>query len=169
MTRRHIHYEAAFEQFVRDRGWPYVAIDEAKRAVFSGAHIKSFDFLVYPDTDVHVLVDVKGKKLAEPGPRGGRSWQNWVNRDDVDGLQQWQKVFGQQYRATFVFAYWLTGQQRIEDETAFVFRDRRYMFLAVYLDEYIEVMRTRSQRWNTVAVPAKMFDTIAFDIATRWE
>ena len=31
MTKRHIHYEAAFEDFIRSRRVPYVAVDEARR------------------------------------------------------------------------------------------------------------------------------------------
>ena len=47
MAHRSVHYEAAFEDYLRAKGWPYVAIDEAKKTVFAGASIKSFDFLVY--------------------------------------------------------------------------------------------------------------------------
>ena len=48
MAQQHIHYEAAFQDFLRSRGWPYLPIDEQKKAIFSGARVKSFDFLVYP-------------------------------------------------------------------------------------------------------------------------
>jgi len=37
MADRNIHYEAAFEAFLRERGIPYVAVDEAKKALFSTA------------------------------------------------------------------------------------------------------------------------------------
>ncbi|MHC4674764.1 MAG: HYExAFE family protein, partial [Planctomycetota bacterium] len=63
MTRRHIHYEAAFEDYLRSRGVPYVPVDEARRAIFSGAKIKSFDFLVYPGNEHHWIVDIKGRKF----------------------------------------------------------------------------------------------------------
>ncbi len=46
MSKGRHHYEEAFEDYLRGAGRPYVAVDDAKRAVFSGAHIKSFDFLV---------------------------------------------------------------------------------------------------------------------------
>ena len=32
MADRSVHYEAAFEAFLRQKGIPYVAVDEAKRA-----------------------------------------------------------------------------------------------------------------------------------------
>ncbi|MGH7178905.1 MAG: HYExAFE family protein, partial [Tepidisphaeraceae bacterium] len=44
---RKVHYEAAFEAFLRQRGIPYVAVDEAKKALFADAKLKSFDFVVY--------------------------------------------------------------------------------------------------------------------------
>src|SRR5688500_7028395 len=44
MADRKIHYEAAFEAYLRERGIPYVAVDEAKKAIFANAKLKSFDF-----------------------------------------------------------------------------------------------------------------------------
>ena len=42
MANRDNHYEAAFEEFLRSRGVPYVAVDEARRSLLSdGASIKS--------------------------------------------------------------------------------------------------------------------------------
>ena len=41
MADRTIHYEAAFEAFLRSRGIPYVAVDEAKKALFADAKLKS--------------------------------------------------------------------------------------------------------------------------------
>ena len=49
MTRRYIHYEAAFEDYVISRGWPYVPVLEQRRVIFSGARVKSFDLMVYPN------------------------------------------------------------------------------------------------------------------------
>ena len=31
-----VHYEAAFEDFLRRKGLPYIAVDEAKKALFAG-------------------------------------------------------------------------------------------------------------------------------------
>jgi hypothetical protein len=42
MANRDNHYEAAFEQHLRSRGVPYIAVDEAKRSLLSdGASLKS--------------------------------------------------------------------------------------------------------------------------------
>lgn len=44
VANRDNHYEAAFEDYLRARGIPYVAVDEAKRSLLSsGASIKSLD------------------------------------------------------------------------------------------------------------------------------
>ena len=58
------HYERAFEWYLRQRDMRYVAVDQAKKAVFSGVRLKSFDFIVYSGRGRAVLLDVKGRKLA---------------------------------------------------------------------------------------------------------
>src|SRR5512133_477719 len=45
MADRKVHYEAAFEAMLRAKGIPCGAVDEAKRAVFANAKLKSFDFV----------------------------------------------------------------------------------------------------------------------------
>jgi hypothetical protein len=46
MADRDNHYEVAFEEYLRSRGIPYVAVDEARRSLLSeGGSIKSLDFM----------------------------------------------------------------------------------------------------------------------------
>jgi len=74
MANRDNHYEAAFEAYLRSRGVPYVAVDEAKRSVLSdGGSIKSLDFIVSTPCQVTWLVDVKGRKF----PSGDIQKQYW--------------------------------------------------------------------------------------------
>jgi hypothetical protein len=76
MANRDNHYEAAFEEYLRSRGVPYVAVDEAKRSVLSdGGSIKSLDFIVSTPNRVTWLVDVKGRKF----PSGDIQKQYWKN------------------------------------------------------------------------------------------
>ncbi len=95
MANRDNHYEAAFEEFLRSRGVPYVAVDEAKRSLLSdGGSIKSLDFIVSGGVDlsecqaagkdictnhsarsVTWLVDVKGRRF----PSGDVQKQYWKN------------------------------------------------------------------------------------------
>ena len=62
-TKEVVHYEAAFEDYLRKKGLPYIAVDEAKKALFAGAKLKSFDFVVYNKKGPNLLVDVKGRSL----------------------------------------------------------------------------------------------------------
>ena len=65
-SKKTSHYEAAFEDYLRHHGLPYIAVDEAKRSLFGTAKLKSFDFVVYRPNGTNLLVDVKGR-VAAPG------------------------------------------------------------------------------------------------------
>ena len=171
MAHRNIHYEAAFEDYLRCLGLPYVAVDEAKKAIFAGAAVKSFDFLVYSTNGPNLLTDVKGRKFPDSGAGrrrcNTRAWENWITRDDAEGLAEWEKVFGSDFRATLVFAYWLQGPpQRAPFEDVHVFRKRHYAFMAVSLADYVSAARPRSAKWQTIAVPSAVFATQAADVAS---
>ena len=170
MTRRSIHYEAAFEDYLRCRGLPYVAVDETKKAIFAGAAVKSFDVLVYSGSGANLLVDVKGRKFPDSssGRRGGssRAWENWITRQDVEGLGEWEKVFGSDFRAVLVFAYWLQGPvQRSPFEDVHIFREKSYGFVGVPLDRYVAGARPRSAKWGTITMPTAAFRKEIVDIA----
>jgi hypothetical protein len=162
MTLRHVHYEVAFEDFLRSRGVPYVAVDETRRAVFGGSTVKSFDFLVYGLGERHWLVDVKGRHFPYIDHRGCRRyWENWVLQDDLDSLMEWQAVFGGEFEARFVFAYLLDGPpDRWPAVRPHTFRGEYYAFLAVSMEEYRQYCRRRSPRWETVSVPRSTFRRI---------
>lgn len=171
VAHRNVHYEAAFEDYLRAKGLPYVAVDEARKAIFAGASLKSFDFLVYSSSGPNLLVDVKGRKFPDGSPGRARSasraWENWVTTDDVDGLREWEKVFGTDFRAVLVFAYWLQGPpQRAPFEDVHLFRQRHYAFMAVPLADYTAAARSRSARWRTICVPSAEFARRAGDIAS---
>ncbi len=163
MTRRHIHYEAAFEDYLRSRGVPYVAVDESRRAIFAGERIKSFDFLVYPAGEQHWIVDVKGRQFPYINEKGAkRYWENWVTRDDLDGLHEWQEVFGRDFDARLVFAYLLDGPpDRWPSVRPHVYMGEEYAFLVARADDYREHCRRRSASWDTVSVSTAAFRRIA--------
>ncbi len=171
MAHRNVHYEAAFEDYLRAKGWPYVAVDEAKKAIFADAAVKSFDFLVYSQTGPNLLADVKGRKFPDGvrgrKRRGGRAWENWITGEDADGLREWQRVFGQDFLAVLVFAYWLQGPPlRSPFDDVHLFRKRHYAFVVVPLDEYLSAARPRSARWGTLGVSSAEFARLAADVAT---
>jgi len=162
MTRRHIHYEAAFEDYLRSEGIAYIAVNEQRKAIFSGARVKSFDFLVYRRPGQTWLVDVKGRKFPYDTPANKRYWENWVTQDDLDGLKQWGAVFGDGFVSTIVFAYQLLGPECKQPTThVHPFRNDYYSFLAVPVTEYARFATVRSPKWQTLSVPAKRFRELA--------
>ncbi|MFO0838929.1 MAG: HYExAFE family protein [Phycisphaerae bacterium] len=161
----HNHYEQAFEHFLRARQIPYVAVDEAKRAVFRDARLKSFDFIVYSRQETSWLVDLKGRRWA--ARRGGArpAWENWVTQADIDGLRQWEHVFGAGFRGLLVFGYWLEETAKPPPELVHSFREASYVFTAVPLDEYAQAARERSPKWGTVSMPVAEFARFVRPIA----
>ena len=161
MAQRHIHYEAAFEDYVRSRGWPYIPVDEHKKAIFAGARIKSFDFLVYPPGDKAWLVDVKGRKFPYEAKGTKRYWENWVTREDLEGLRRWEGVFGDGFEPALVFVYWLVGPPGREPTLeTHMYRNEYYSFLWVSASDYEAHARQRSPKWNTVTVATRVFRTL---------
>ncbi len=162
MARRHIHYEAAFEDYLRSRGLPYVAVDETRKAIFAGARVKSFDFLVYHDRGANRLVDVKGRKFPYDTLGNRRQWENWVTEEDLQSLAEWERVFGEGFEAVLVFAYWLTSSGADAPfHSLHPFRGEYYAFLAVPLSAYRSKSVRRSPKWGTVTVPTKAFRELA--------
>lgn len=156
---RSLHYEAAFEAFLRQRGIPYVAVDEAKKALFSNAALKSFDFVVYSKNGPNLLVDVKGRQRRGTSASSG-GLQTWATEQDVNDLMQWEQVFGEGFKAVLTFIYWIDAPLTPEPGM-FSHQDRWYHLLGVELAEYRNHMRRRSVKWETVALPLADFRTLA--------
>jgi hypothetical protein len=154
------HYETAFEAYLRDRRLGYVAVDESRRSSLADEPVKSIDFIVYGSGGSKLLVDIKGRKF--PGKSKGklrRIWQNWVEEDDVEGLERWQASFGPEYRALLVFAYYILPEVEMRRGTAdvWVWRGRRYLMRAVPVIDYRQHMRVRSPKWRTVHLPMAVY------------
>ncbi|HEY0008446.1 MAG TPA: HYExAFE family protein [Tepidisphaeraceae bacterium] len=158
MADRSVHYEAAFEAYLREKKIPYVAVDEAKKALFSDAKLKSFDFVVYSQSGPNLLIDVKGRQARQTSTRP--SFQTWATERDVEDLMQWQQVFGNGFQAVLAFVYWIENPLIPEPEM-FTFRDRWYLLMGVELQEYRDHMRRRSEKWQTVALSAEDFRQLA--------
>lgn len=176
MAQRRFHYEQAFEHFLRANRVPYVAVDEAKKALMPAAgrlhakptadekSLKSFDFVVYTPNR-NLLVDVKGRMFgstASANPHSSRRFESWVTVDDVESLKHWQNLFGSDFEAVFVFAYCL--RQQPPDalfEELFAFGERWYALREVRLAEYCKEMVNRSDKWQTVHIPGEAFSRIS--------
>jgi hypothetical protein len=159
MAQRRFHYDLAFEHYLRAKQIPYVAVDEARKALQGPTKLKSFDFVVYAQRGANLLVDVKGRKHSG---RSQRSLDNWVTEDDVTDLVKWQGVFGEGFRAALVFLYWCEAQppDALFHEI-YTFGDKWYAVLAMMVDEYQQHMTPRSGKWRTVHVPAEKFNRLA--------
>ncbi|MGQ0628326.1 MAG: HYExAFE family protein [Phycisphaerales bacterium] len=186
MSQTRYHAERAFESYLRARRIPYVAVNEARRALLpleaaspADDRLKSFDFVVY-GRDRNLLVEVKGRRLAanaragiparhqRPGglaparSGGGRGagprLECWSTERDVADLLRWQSLFGEGFEAAFVFVYACVTQPAdgVFDEV-FPFEGAWYALRAIGAETYARQMKVRSPRWGTVDLPARVF------------
>jgi hypothetical protein len=160
MANRTNLYEAAFEQFLRDRRVPYVAVDESKRSVLPGTTLKSLDFLVSAPGGGTWLVDVKGRRF--PSGEQKQYWRNWSTRDDLTSLTQWEELFGPRSQALFVFAYKVIGARSpLPAEMLYPFRGALLGFVGIRLADYVPHARLISPKWQTVALSTRRFRQLA--------
>jgi hypothetical protein len=173
MAQRRFHYEQAFEHYLRANRVPYVAVDEAKKALLPDggelASLKSFDFVVY-GAERNLLVDVKGRMYGvnASSATSNRRFESWVTEEDVEALAHWQQLFGDDFQAAFVFVYCLRQQPPDALFTeVFPFGDRWYVLREAPLEAYRREMRPRSARWRTVHVPAEAFMRLSRPFSVR--
>lgn len=158
MADRKVHYEAAFEQYLRNKGLPYVAVDEAKKALFSTAKLKSFDFVVYSRSGPNLLVDVKGRSCRDREKVKG--FETWATEQDVEDMAQWEQVFGEGFNAIFAFVYWIECPM-VTEPGMFEFKERWYLSMGINLAEYRDHMKRRSEKWKTVCLSSDSFRSLA--------
>jgi hypothetical protein len=163
MANRDNHYEAAFEEYLRVRGVPYVAVDEARRSLLAnGESIKSLDFIVSSPGPAVWLVDVKGRRFPSGNDQSHHYWKNWSTRDDLTSLAHWEAQFGENFRGLFVFAYHILGERApLPAEQLFDHRGGLYGFVGVSLADYAAGCHQISPRWDTVAMPTDQFRRLA--------
>jgi hypothetical protein len=176
MTQRRHHYEQAFEHYLRDRRVPYVAVNEARKALVpetassrlgsKDASLKSFDFVLYGEP-TNLLAEIKGRKVggrpSEAGAPPTRSrLESWVTRDDVDSLLEWESLFGDGFRSLFVFVYWCdVPPPGSLFQEIFEFQGRWYALRGIEVADYAAHMKTRSPRWGTVHLPTEAFERLS--------
>ncbi|MEM9083091.1 MAG: HYExAFE family protein [Planctomycetota bacterium] len=177
MAQRRHHYEAAFEEYLRANQLPYLAVNEAKRALLpEGARsklqtvdggdevgIKNFDFLV-TDQDRHLIIDVKGRKIPrrkKATARGGRL-ESWVTRDDLASLAVWEELLGEGYAAWFVFMY-LCEDQPADGlfQEVFSHSGSWYALRSIDARTYSKHMTVRSTRWRTVHLSTEAYERLS--------
>jgi hypothetical protein len=162
------HYEVAFESYLQQQGLCYVAVDETRRALLGDAPVKSLDFIVFGKHGAKLVVDVKGRRFPSgPPKRPRRVWECWSFRADIDGLERWSALAGEDYRGLLAFAYCLHPSVELSADTPdlHVCRGKRYLFRAVDASAYRTQMRTRSPRWDTVELPRAAFRALVRPLA----
>ena len=169
------HYELSFEALLNHRGTPYVSVEEVRRNMPGRVGIKSFDYIVYPPAGRACLVDVKGRK-SPVGPNCRGRLKNWVTQADVVGMGEWQSIFGSDFQAVFVFAYWLAPTSAAQDAglepelpAGWQFAGRSYAHFLIPLDFYARHARLLSKRWQTVSIPNERFAEAAIPLNEAWE
>ena len=78
-----IPFRQQVEDWLKREKLPYIRVDEAKRALFAGARLRSFHLVVY---------------MAKTGP----NWLVWagpLNRECRVDMQQWESIFGDGFMA----------------------------------------------------------------------
>ena len=105
-----------------------------------------------------IIAEVKGRLFKAATFAGLTSLECWVTTDDIEGLVQWQRVFGSNHTIAFVFAYKIENVDVDFDGLNFHhYADARYVFFTIALDDYRKFMKVRSPRWKTVTLPADKF------------
>src|SRR5262245_15753136 len=148
-------YEAAFEAYLQCHRLCYVAVDETRRSFLGESSVKNLDFIVYGGEGVRLLVDIKGRRFPYgPPEKPRRVWECWASRDDLDGLERWQTVFGPAFVSLLVFVY-AVDESAVPtelDADLWVWRGQRYLLRAVRVADYRERLRVRSPKWDTVTL-----------------
>lgn len=161
-------YEQAFTAWLTEHHVPFIIIDQSKRFSLADEGVKNFDFLVFPDSDCPVLVEMKGRTFHGSTLAGLKGLDGWVPFEDIQALTHWQGVFEREKgdcEAVFVFAFVF---EQIDVETdghaVYDFDGRRYLLLATSLDDYKAAMKPRSEKWQTVTVSAADFRQITVPV-----
>ena len=70
------------ELWLKREGIPYVSVDEAKKALFAGAKLRSFHFVAYRPQGPHWLI-----------------WAGTITAETRADMLQWEQIFGDGFKA----------------------------------------------------------------------
>lgn len=154
-------YEQVFESALRERKIAFESVVQTQRVEAGGGSVKNFDFLLRPQSDAPVLVELKGRTFHGGSLAGLKGLDAWVTFEDVQALSYWLDVYSQEKpaaRAAFVFVF---RMEQVDIETdgqvLYEYAGERYLVLSAALEDYRRVMRRRSRKWQTVTLAAEDF------------
>ncbi|MCS7167616.1 MAG: HYExAFE family protein [Gemmatales bacterium] len=156
-------YEKAFVAWLRHQGLMYFFIDETHRQHLTGQGVKSPDLVVRSFDGRDLVVDVKGRRY--PGgnthkPR--RVWERWCTRSDCHSLLRWSEALHAQ--GVLVFVYHIRAPS---DEVypawleIWSWHKKIFGLCGVRVERYMEHMKLRSPKWDTVSLPMEAFRQLA--------
>ncbi len=161
-------YEQAFECFLAENKLPFIWIDQSKCLEFQDGPVKNFDFLIRPDSDSPILVELKGRTFKGASLAGLKGLDGWVTFEDVQSLSHWLDQFRKENPAATAFFVFAFRFANIDIETdgwcVYDYSGERFLFLAIPLDKYTDTMKIRSPKWQTVVLSAKDFREQAIPI-----
>ncbi len=163
MVKRNVLYEVAFEDYLRTKQVPYVAINEAKRPVVEGKKMKNFDFIVHSKKK-NLLVEIKGKHFPYISSSGWKTyWENWIKKDDVEGLEYWQKKFGPNFRSIIVYCYYIRDVSDCSNfAVVHLFKGTNYGLVGIALEDFEKNAKPRSTKFdNAIYISRKVFPMLA--------
>ena len=146
-------YEQAFECFLTENKLPFIWIDQSKCLEYSDGPVKNFDFLVNPESDSPILIELKGRTFKGTSLAGLKGLDGWATFEDVQSLSHWWTQFRKQTSAAafFVFAFRFAN---IDIETdgwdVYDYSGEQFLFMAIPLQKYADTMKIRSPKWQTV-------------------
>ena len=73
------------ELWLKREGIPYVNVDDAKKALFAGATLRSFHFVAYRPQGPHWLI-----------------WAGTITPETRPDMRQWERIFGEGFKAVLV-------------------------------------------------------------------
>jgi len=153
-TRQANLYEQAFDCFLTENKLPFVWIDQSKCLEFQEGPVKNFDFLIRPDSESPILIELKGRTFKGTSLTGLKGLDGWVTFEDVRSLSHWLDQFQKDAptaQAVFVFAFRFVN---IDIETdgwdVYDYSGEQFLFMAIPLQKYADTMKIRSPKWQTV-------------------
>ncbi len=153
-------YERSFEDLLRKNQILYLSIDEGKRPKFRGTTVKNFDFIVISFKG-RFLIDVKGKRLCYGERAGNARLENWVRRDDINGLMEWSSHFsGFVPLLLFVYKIERPSDKRLFEDLSSA-TGVEYGFAAVELATYYTSAVQRSSSFDAISVHQEAFKKIS--------
>ncbi|MHC4525754.1 MAG: HYExAFE family protein [Planctomycetota bacterium] len=162
-------YEQAFSCFLSENKIPYIWVEQSKRPDFFDSAIKNFDFLLYPDSQSPVLIELKGRTFKGQSLSELKGLDGWATFEDIQALSQWLEQFRYDTPAAQAYLVFAFNFSNIDVETdgrdIYDWVGRRYLFLAIGLEQYAAAMKIRSPKWQTVTLHADDFRRLANPIS----